>query len=1309
MKRVHADLRHLEKTSNLELRIRGKRYPLEIHDSNSLRLAAASEPALALLPQEAQQQFTHFAHIEEEQLSQAAVTYAHIVEPEQEGVHLPKVVAMTLLIPESALRVFWRERLEFYTQPLRRIRSLHRASVRRPPRAQSAKFASYNIRALGADREAAITALVESQLLVTTLDTAATLVSHHPNLSNIQPSTAAILLNDHILPDPDIDPDQYNTMQILAAAITAAGSDWGPVIPCTDHTGAPLKAGYAFHPDQGGFKEGQPLYTYGLSDDVEAQLGPACGGANRSASNDMSLANKTWSPNSGTAALSKQATGMSSPKRPAAAVAAGAPPAFKWTVNEQTDHHGVWVDAGSIKIDKGNLSINASNTYLRTLYAGYLLLDENEKPIGKKALLTSVSATNTIMGIPVPTDPTTLGFDMGKAAAVQLYFGSLGTSEWDDDVSQSGALLTCLWQYGIPIVFMIAGKAITSTQTFNKIVNDKDLLAAALAVAFAVLGGAVPTAAALTNAKKVLFGFANAVLGLVVQKGLEKLGEWLAAQVAAGQISAAFGPVGWVMRAAAALLSVEAMAITTGEVLSSPACIKAKVSRAIDVTLTLKPDPKHGEVGRPETAVWPALAQKYVVTLEYKAGTSRVLDGKFPDTTSSTPIDLEFENVPAGGEFRIIAGVYSNSGWLAGAWQSDWTKADPNDGTTLKLGPHAITENLVPLAPDTQYIFKERIVSENNTFSWKAGSPPTATLASLNCSAPSSLCELMNITINNSAFQVGYGWRASGQNLPPNLASAPPSADQMYVMQNLSVLGHPGSVLKRSDIGFLNRPGIAYAPSFNRESEKKKEDERTEVDQNNFILDPRQSVMNLRQVVLDDIIGTFGLGDPNIKSWGQFPLANLDALAVHPSNMVLACSFKDSKLMLLPLPAAAKPDAEAPMALLVSGEGIRQGLTQGPKALTVAPDGRILVLESTNMRVQAFDTKGNPVPSFTPTPPDFSIVVASVAPALDEQKVPGALADALIAAGVNYLCSLSTDFVGQLDSHTFAPKDDPLIAALSDNGVILSYDPDHMQDAKLSATITVVAAGKSWIVTDPRGAAWQILLQDDSLAVYSRLVQAQIQVIAAGSQWLVIDKTSFFAWKLAPSSADQKQALVSKCLSYFPLRSPRVGSVTYLDMAVESQGYIYVLAYRDDGTDPADYILDIYAPDGSFCSRTPDPSVTRSPQNVVAGKIAVDIWRNLYGLTYETLTSPWGTPQPGMAHWMPTPPLFTLPLTAQQDLNELNIGAVVRDFAANGITLSNRAFIVVIDKNGVWQVKDDTTIYHIYRSGDGLQTYSVPA
>jgi hypothetical protein len=1292
----HFDLRHVLDSSSLRVKVHGSTNDLQPHSASTLKAARQSHPALAALPEEAHKLFTHFAEVHDAHVEGDGIRWVQVVRPAPPGVHLDEVVLMALLLPKGHLRAFYRAQFKLRNQPVEHLRTTYRANLKAPPRLHSAKLAALGLTALPEDEEAAIEVLVQSQDLVTTMDTAAGLVAHHPHLANVQPYTAAVVLHDHILPDPEVDPDQFNAMQRVKKAIeNSANQPWSPVIPCKDKDGRLISAQYDLGTGKDGFKAGQQLYTYGLSDEVAQTAGRASGRARRTAADDARLKQKIWAPTQGTTALVQHGSA------PAPKAAAGSS-TYKWTVNERTDHHGVSVDANSIAVDsKDAFSIDASNSYLRTLYAGYQLWNEKGDPVGAKRLLQSISSTNTLLGIPMPTDPTALAFSLEGAAGATLYFGSMGTSEWDHDVSLNGTLLTGWWQYGVPVIFLVAGKAITSTSIFNRIVNDKDLTKAALAIAFGAVGGALPTASALMGTKKIMTAFADVVLSLVLQKGMEKLGVWLVEQVAEGALSSAFGPVGWVFRLLAVGMNVEEMAVTTGEVLSSPACITVKVSRALDVAVTMHPDPRHGEAGKKETAVWPAVAKQYTATLQYKNGTNHQLKGELPATTGNVPIPLLFKDVPAGGQFRILVGLYSGNGWLAGSWQSDWLDAKLTQGTTLQLGDKSITENLVPLAPDAQYVFKERVVYQDGDYVWHAGDPPpSATRASMNDGGDGTLSELVGMTINNSGFQVGYAWRASAQHLHPDTASAPTSDGQLYAVQNLSVLTHPGGRLKRTTVGFTNRPAIAYAPSTNAKDR---------IDQTNFVLDPRGGGMHLRQVMLADGPSEFGFGNANLQSWGRFPLENIDAMAVHPSSSVIAASWQEHKLMILHLPADSSSDDKALEALMVSGEGIRQGLLQGPKALAVAPDGRILVLESLNRRVQAFDIKGNPVPSFTPGASLCAIPTAQIAESLDAKQIPEAFHTALQAAGVTFQFTLDPMYLSQLDAAKFQPERDPLIKALSEQGVILAYDPAHMDDRTLSAQIQVVKAGQSWIITDPRGFAWQVLLQNQALSVFQRPTQVEVRVEKRGQQWLLLDKATGDAWRLTPSTAVSGQTLVSACLSYFPMNAPKAGALTYLDMAVEAQGYVYVLAFQGDGSKPTDYLLDVYGPDGKFLFRTPDAKATTQPQNVVAGRIAVDIWRNLFALTYEKLRGVGGATQPGVAHWMPTPPLFTLPLTNQPDLNQRNIGSVTQAFATHQITLSNQAFITVADPEGAWEVKDGVTIYHVYRSGDGLQVYSVPA
>jgi hypothetical protein len=90
--------------------------------------------------------------------------------------------------------------------------------------------------------------------------------------------------------------------------------------------------------------------------------------------------------------------------------------------------------------------------------------------------------------------------------------------------------------------------------------------------------------------------------------------------------------------------------------------------------------------------------------------------------------------------------------------------------------------------------------------------------------------------------------------------------------------------------------------------------------------------------------------------------------------------------------------------------------------------------------------------------------------------------------------------------------------------------------------------------------------------------------------------------------------------------------VTYLDMAVEYVGYLYVLSYiTQQGL--YQYRLGIYTPEGDWLCRT---------TGVNASKLDVDFWRNAYTLNYERLTYPDGTlpavTEPSVSQWIPSTP-----------------------------------------------------------------------
>jgi hypothetical protein len=87
-------------------------------------------------------------------------------------------------------------------------------------------------------------------------------------------------------------------------------------------------------------------------------------------------------------------------------------------------------------------------------------------------------------------------------------------------------------------------------------------------------------------------------------------------------------------------------------------------------------------------------------------------------------------------------------------------------------------------------------------------------------------------------------------------------------------------------------------------------------------------------------------------------------------------------------------------------------------------------------------------------------------------------------------------------------------------------------------------------------------------------------------------------------------------------------SVGYLDIAVEGLGYMYVLSFVNGGLTAADYRLDVYSPEGDFVLRK---------TGVAAARMAVDTFRNVYTLNYETIAN---APriEPSISQWEPSSP-----------------------------------------------------------------------
>jgi hypothetical protein len=87
--------------------------------------------------------------------------------------------------------------------------------------------------------------------------------------------------------------------------------------------------------------------------------------------------------------------------------------------------------------------------------------------------------------------------------------------------------------------------------------------------------------------------------------------------------------------------------------------------------------------------------------------------------------------------------------------------------------------------------------------------------------------------------------------------------------------------------------------------------------------------------------------------------------------------------------------------------------------------------------------------------------------------------------------------------------------------------------------------------------------------------------------------------------------------------------LTYLDVSVESQGYIYVLSHIGDGKVDSDYRLDIYKPNGVHLVQQ---------QGLRAASIAIDAFRNLFTQNHVKLTVN-GQTSPTISQYIPSTPV----------------------------------------------------------------------
>jgi hypothetical protein len=805
---------------------------------------------------------------------------------------------------------------------------------------------------------------------VTPWDTAASLVFHHPEVMNLNLQQGPTILDliqklpcctpadpPDCMPAADCDPFlatlAFSIAEHWPARTTPGG--WATLVPVVDpETEEPLVDG-----------DGKPLYRMDLAEETIAAAQSTIRNVLSTIFDDPQFEGSNWHALHGSTVRSHAPAAPGAPQENGFELAAEHP--------SGTTVHGV--EFIELRVDdpvKRKLTLGVKNHFLRS-HAVHLQFANEAGPLpvadpgdfdSERAKFADLIATNdTIMGIPLTGDLLTtqeVSIQVpAEASKVVVYFGSLGVGG-DPFCPEAvlGSIFTLIINIAVPVIALAVGvafevgdavarsKGIVADTSPLRIVLGR-LIRRGLLSGTPGLGRGIFASADSGNAIPFLSGLINLVIAML--SGLPSLLAAIFARDISKLLIRALVNVGGI---ASRLITggaiVADLVESVGEVLTNPPLLTNTLSLVMTTKVVIEHDPNDFR--------FPARARHYEVTLIYDRASK--LAHKQPGEISPArvePIEVVFEQVPSGGQVTVEVVLTTEEGYLIGRSVDAMGKEGPIGplpNTPEQAGElHVpIKEHLIPLTQSTRYLHDLELKYENGERVWMEGPAPATTRAALCQGQEDRLCNLGGITVSQRTGMAGYSFEAGGQGNRPYCGES--GGGVMHLVQNLFLGDKPERGLKVLPCGFRQPAGIVY--------------ERLGLAMGrHFFFEPSADGRSyyLESVVLDEST-PFMLNSP--LAWGRFTQA-LESVAVVPTGYVVGVSRLNHKMEILQLPATAVDRAEAPQAVpfavVKAGEGTRVGLLNAPVAVAVL-DATILVLETGNARIQAFDVSGNPVRVF---------------------------------------------------------------------------------------------------------------------------------------------------------------------------------------------------------------------------------------------------------------------------------------------------------------------------------------------------------
>lgn len=544
-------------------------------------------------------------------------------------------------------------------------------------------------------------------------------------------------------------------------------------------------------------------------------------------------------------------------------------------------------------------------------------------------------------GMHVATTPQSLVVPLPiNTDSVQLMFGGLGNSEFHPLPDAAGVLMTLVIDILVPWIVAYSGCSKTNLSAWlATLLADYKLMANILTSGADLLN---------TSSTSEMYSFLSTSLtSMILGESLTALRSSIQSELGAkpgvtySWVDQLAPAAGWASQMVRAFLASGCNPQYWAACAPATITINLSSFTSLALTLTIKPDPK--------SRIWPYSAQSTIITIGYGRGFSQTLTQKLPQPQSDASIVVAFGSVPNGGPITVAVAILDGASVMVAQTQSLITP--PVEMTSREIAMTLrVSDRPVTISSATKYTRVAYLSYSDGAYTWKSckTSPPETKQPRSGTEGP-AVTELVCLTLQGDQACLGYAWRASNQHVHVCGANTP--LQNAYFLQNIAITT-PADQLKTMACGLAERPQLAYAPIA---------DEQSSASSFGYYLDTQASGIFLRQI-------TFGPGTFNFQietSVAQFPSqSGTLSLCVHPAGYAAVCNAEKNILQIVRLASTAASDATAPMAVAYGGMGSRSGLMNVPIAISVFPNGSLIVLEQGNNRVQSFDINGNPVPMF---------------------------------------------------------------------------------------------------------------------------------------------------------------------------------------------------------------------------------------------------------------------------------------------------------------------------------------------------------